>query len=121
MHSIPADLPLERFLGHDLAQICLGEHQLQLRFHPSGSISIEGHWELHDQAGALVDSAQEHRARESYRIHRLLSTAVVRASVAAPHSFTLFFASGLALTLFDDSKHYETIAMEFDGQPGIYI
>ena len=121
MHGIPADLPLDRFLGLELVQICLGEHQLQLRFHPAGSISIEGHWELHDPSGALVDSAHEHSERESFRIHRLLSTAVVRFSIAAPHSFTLFFASGLTLIIFDDSKHYETISVEFDGQPGIYI
>ena len=121
MHGIPSDLPLDRFLDHDLIQVCIGEHQIQLHFHPSGTISIEGHWELHDQSGALVDSAQEHRERESYRIHRLLSTSVVQFSIAAPRSFTLFFASGLALTVFDDSEQYETVSLEFDGYPGIYI
>lgn len=119
--AFPSDLPLDRFVGLDLIQVRLGEHQIQLHFHPSGSISIEGHWELHDQSGALVDSAQEHSERETYRIHRLLSTSVIRFSIGAPHSFTLFFASGLALTVFDDSEHYETVSLQFSDHPAIYI
>jgi hypothetical protein len=121
MYGVPADLPIQPFVGRELNQICLGRFQTQLHFSGTGSISVEGRWELRDGAGDIVDRAEEHETRESYRIHRLIDAAVARFSIDAPRSFTLFFDNGLALTVFDDSEQYESFSINVDGEPPLYV
>jgi hypothetical protein len=86
---VPADLPLQRFVGSELNQIALGRFQTQLHFAGCGSIFIEGRWELHDPNGELVDRMQDHEARDCYRIHRVLDLPVARFEIETPASFTL--------------------------------
>jgi uncharacterized oligopeptide transporter (OPT) family protein len=121
MYGVSADLPIQPFVGQELNQICLGRFQTQLRFLGAGTISVEGRWELRDNAGEIVDRAEEHDTRESYRVHRLIDVAVVRFSIDPPRSFTLFFGNGLALTVFDDSEQYESFSIQLDGQPPLYV
>ena len=121
MHGVPADLPIQPFVGQELNEICVGRFQIQLHFSGAGRISVEGGWELRDGAGDIVDRAAEPESRESYRIHRLLDVAVTRFSIDPPRSFTLFFNNGLALTVFDDSEQYESFAINVDGQAPLYI
>lgn len=78
MYGVPDDLPIQPFVGQDLNQICLGRFQIQLHFSGAGSISVEGRWEIRDAAGNLLDSAEPHESRESYRIHRLIDVPVAR-------------------------------------------
>jgi hypothetical protein len=73
------------------------------------------------RAGDIVDRAEEHETRESYRIHRLIDIAVARFSIDPPASFALFFDNGLALTVFDDSEQYESFSINVDGQPPLYV
>jgi len=54
------------------------------------------------RAGNIVDRAEEHETRESYRIHRLIDVTVARFSIDPPRSLTLFFDNGLALAVFND-------------------
>ena len=42
MYGVPADLDLSRFKDAELIQLCIGEGQVQFRFHPVGTISVEG-------------------------------------------------------------------------------
>jgi hypothetical protein len=121
MCGVPADLPIQPFVGQELNQICLGRFQIQLHFSGGGSISLEGRWELRDGAGHIVDRAQKHETREVYRIHRLIDVPVARFSIDPPRSFTLFFANGLALAIFDDSEHYESFSIKVDGEPPLYV
>jgi hypothetical protein len=65
--------------------------------------------------GNLVDSAEPHENRESYRIHRLIDVRVARFSIDPPRSFTLVFDKGLALTVFDDSEQYESFSIKVAG------
>ena len=121
MHGVPADLPIQPFVGKELNQICLGRFQIWLNFSRAGKISVEGGWELRDAAGNLVDSAEQHDSRENYRIHRLIDVPVIHFSIDPPRSFTLFFDNGLALTVFDDSEQYESFSVVVDGQPPVYV
>ena len=119
MHGVPADLDLSKFKAATLIQIAIGEHQVQFHFHPKCSISVEGKWELRDSSGSLVDEARDTNAeRDAYRLHVILGKTVGSFSVSAPRSFSLHFESGHALTVFDDSKQYESFSI----QPGdIYV
>jgi hypothetical protein len=115
MHGVPVDLDLSRFEGATLIQICIGEYQVQFHFHPQGSISIEGKWELRDLAGALLDaSLQTNEERDAYRLHVLLGKRVAGSFVNAPNSFSLRFESGATLMVFDESEEYESFSI----QPG---
>ncbi|HEY7062601.1 MAG TPA: hypothetical protein VII06_14060 [Chloroflexota bacterium] len=80
-------------------------------------ITVEGHWELRDTAGQIVDSggrAQSNVAHETFRVHVLLGHTVSAGTVSAPTSFTLTFDDGMALTVYDDSEQYESFSI----QPG---
>lgn len=99
MYGVPGNLPLDRFVHKELNQIALGRFQTQLHFSGTGSISIEGRWELRDPTGVLVDQAQEHAERDSYRIHRLIDLPVAALEIDAPRSFTLVFDPAYRLTV----------------------
>jgi hypothetical protein len=118
MYGIPNDLDLSLFVGATLVQIGLGQFDLQFHFHPDGSVSIQGHWELIDAEERIIDFAIENAERDAYRIHVLLGQVVVGSQLNPPDSFSLGFANGFTLKVFDNSKEYETISI----QPGnIYI
>ena len=121
MYGVPADLPIQAFVGQELNQICLGRFQIQLHFSGRGSISIEGGWELRDAAADIVDRAEEHDTQKSYRIHRLIDSSVARCSIDPPRSFTLLFENGLTLTVFDDSEKYEAFSIVVEGQPPVHV
>jgi hypothetical protein len=115
MHGVPQNLNLERFRGSILTQICLGEFQQQFHFvEPSLSISVEGSWQVSNATGELIDRSLENKSRDAYRIHRLLGRSVVGQVVNPPQSFTLRFDNGWSLTVFDDSREYESFSI----QPG---
>jgi hypothetical protein len=116
VHGVPADLPLQSFVGAPLTQIGIGEYQLQFHFQGAGSITVEGGWKLVDSHQQQVDASQEHKEREAYRVHLLLGQTVGSFTVSPPDSFTLHFTSGYDLTVFDDSERYESFSLL-----GIYI
>ena len=96
-------------------QICLGEYETHFNFHPDSTISVEGHWELRDPAGALIDQAIDPTAeREAYRVHLVLGKMVESYYIDAPRSFSLRFDSGHVLTIFDNSTQSESFSI----QPG---
>ena len=118
MYGDPADLPITRFVGDALFQICIGMDGVHFVFGRAGTISAHGTWELRDAAGLLVDEALEHSDREHYRIHVILNADVASYSLDPPHSFSLTFSTGHVLSIFDDTPRYESFAIQPDG---IYI
>jgi hypothetical protein len=114
MDGVPADLALSGFTNAVLIQICLGEYQVQFHFHPVGSISVEAKWELRDTSGTVVDGMDRKVRRDAIYAHRLLGKRITGASLDAPRSFSLRFESGDVLTIYDDSREYESFSI----QPG---
>jgi hypothetical protein len=121
MYGVPADLPLQRFVGDALFQAGIGMDGVHFRFGCAGTISVFGHWQLHDSEGTLIDQAQEHSERECYRIHVIFNADVTSYSVDAPHSFSLTFSTGHQLTVFDDTPQYESCTIYFEGGPKVII
>ncbi len=111
MRGVPANLPLQPFVGQTLIQVSLGEFQLQFHFHEAGCISVEGNWQLVDSSGRVVDHAMENKEREVYRVHLLLGMSVSTYTIDPPKSFSLLFSSGHTLTVFDDSDRYESFSV----------
>jgi hypothetical protein len=111
MYGVPADLPLEQYVGDECPQIAVGRFQLQFHFHRAPIISVEGKWELRDSAGTIIDQSGEPSTRDTFRIHKIIDLPVTRYVIDAPRSFTLFFESGYALTIYDDSAQYKSFQL----------
>ena len=114
MYGVPADLDLAFLHGAVLIQIGLGQYQLDFRFHPVASISVEGGWELLDGAGIRIDGQSDELVPPPCLLNRLLGRKVERSEVSAPNWFSLTFEGGEVLRVFDDSKQYESFSI----QPG---
>ena len=118
MYGVPSDLPIQRFVGDALFQVCIGMDGVHFRFGKAGTISVHGQWELLDSLGNEIDCAKEHSERDCYRVHSIFNEDVSSYSIEPPHSFSLTFANGHRLIIYDDSPQYESFAIQPDG---IYI
>jgi hypothetical protein len=112
MYGVPANLDLTFLHGAELIQVCLGSYQLQFQFHPTGSIYVEGDWELRDGKGEVIDRSHEEGERPPYQLHRLLSRRVTDTEVSAPKSIAIMFETGYILRLFDNSEQYESFQIQ---------
>ena len=112
MYGVPADLDLAFLHGAELIQVCQGQYQLQFHFHPAGSISVEGGWELRDAAGVRLDGQHGGPDRPPYQLHRLMGCRVAGSEVSAPEWFALRFEGGEVLRVYDDSPQYESFQIE---------
>ena len=125
MHGVPADLPLESFVGFTLDHIGIGQFQIQFHFSGepgvSSRISVEGGWELRDSTGMEIDHDQEHFDRQQYKLHFILGRTVSSFSIDAPRSFQLVFDSGHRLTVYDDNERYETFSVHPAGGADVYV
>ncbi len=108
MYRVHRNLDLTAFHGATCIQIAIGEFQIQFHFHPLGSISIDGRWELRCADGTKVDQAIENKDREAFRVHKILGKSVRESFVNSPTSFGLRFENGCELEIFDDSCHFES-------------
>jgi hypothetical protein len=114
MYGVPADLPVQRFVGDFLSQVGIAVDGVHFTFGHSGTISVGGRWELVDGDGKLIDCACHHDKRDAYRVHAIFNQDVAESSIDPPHSFSLTFSSGHRLTAYDDSPQYESFSI----QPG---
>jgi hypothetical protein len=83
--------------GAELIKVCRGLHQSQLHFHPAGSISVEGEWELRDGAVVRIDGWHDGPDRRPYQLHRLLGRRLAGSDVSAPEWFAVRFEDGNVL------------------------
>lgn len=121
MHGVPADLPLEPFVGLEFNQIALGRYQTQLHCAGAGSIFVEGRWELRAAAGDLVDSQVDHEKRDAYRLHTIIDVPIVGYEIDPPRSFTIVFKDGHRLSVFDENPQYEAFSIHIDGESPVYV
>ena len=113
MYGVNTTLNLSNFKGAILIQVCIGQYQIQFHFHPDEVISIEGKWELRNMSGILIEYSSEDNITpsDSLHLHVLLGKSIDNYSVSFPTSFSLHFTSGYVLTIFDDSKQYESFSI----------
>ena len=112
MYGVPADLDLSRFKDAVLINLWLGEFQVDFRFQPNVSVSVEGKWELRDSTGSLVDWMKPNAQRDALYIHVLLGKRVEGFSLDAPRSFSPRFETGHVLTVFDESRECESFSIQ---------
>jgi hypothetical protein len=88
---------------------------IHFRFGQSGTISVQGRWELADSDGNIIDSGCDYSVREAYRVHAIFNQDVTEFSIDPPRSFSLSFANAHRLTVFDDTPQYESFQLWPDG------
>ena len=108
MYGVPANLDLAFLHGAELIQVCLGQYQVQFHFHPVGSLSVEGDWELIGKRGATLDRNEPAPRSRPFQLHKLLGQRVAGIQVTAPDWIALRFDNGLLLRVFDSSKEFES-------------
>lgn len=113
MHEVSVNLDLSKFKGAILIQLGISEYQIQFHFHPNLTIAVEGKWELRDSVGILMDNGARDSIteRKVLHLHMIVGKSVESYLVSAPDSFSLQFNSGHVLTIFDDSKQYESFSI----------
>ena len=115
-----------------MTQICIDHYQVILSFYrppqevgpdkTSGSLGIEGAWELRGPTGAMVDQRQAVEPdREVYRIHRLLARVVKSWRLLPPSAFELEFADGHVLRVIEDEPAYEFCSVNLPGGVNWYL
>lgn len=114
MYGVPADLPLQRFIGQECTLIGIGRFEIRFLFASCGDIHVNSRWEICDDRGRIIDRMVEHAERTSYCIHKIIDIPVNRFEIDPPRSFTLHFENGWSLTIFDDSDQYESFSIHPD-------
>jgi len=114
MYGVPADLPLDRFLGKECTLIAIGRFEIRFLFPSTGDICVYGKWEVCNDTGSVIDRRQDHESRKCYSMHNIIDSPVHRYTIDAPRSFSLDFENGYSLTVFDDSDEHESFSIQPD-------
>ena len=114
MYGLPENVDLSFLQGKRLIQICIGSHQIILRFDEDISISIEspikllsrnGEHYIYDQASSINKDFIE-----------LLESSVVNVIPYTTGTLRLVFGNGSEIELTDDSIQYESYQIFRDGK-----
>ncbi len=94
-----------------LQQICVGEHELQFHFHPSGNISVWANCELINDAGEVIEVWPSEDMSRSFRFLELLGSPVIEITIDTQRSFRLVFGNRHTLRVVGDSENYESFSV----------
>jgi len=108
----PTDIDaLKPLMKAGITQICVGPHDIQFNFDPSGNVSVWGRCELLDSSGQVIEVWEDSMRPGSFRFPELLMTPVSDVVIDTPKSFILTFANGMALRVVDNSEQYESFSV----------
>jgi hypothetical protein len=106
MYGVPNDLPIHRFVGDFLLELGLTTASVSLAFSRAGTIVIDGKWELLDSTGGMVARGDEGNLRfNAYHMQVILNADVTGCRLDPPRSFTLIFATGHQVMIYDDEGY----------------
>src|SRR5262245_43560803 len=103
---------LKTLEGKELIQICVGQHDLQFRFHSHGTLTVLGRCELLDEIGCVADVWGTDDRSERFRFLELLSQPVINVEIDSTKSFTALFGNRCKLRVIDDSEQYESFSVD---------
>jgi hypothetical protein len=99
--------------GLEVEQVCLGQYQTQILFHPQGRISMEGQY-IHEITSENRQVIQPRSSCGPNELYRLLGQSVTDAVVVSDSTLRLSFSNGEMLTLIDDTDQYESFVISFN-------
>jgi hypothetical protein len=123
MYELDANLNLDFLVGLTLIQVCVGEYQLQLRFHPDVNVSIEESVSFNTPSSKSSWGIEDHWTRfpeggDMKGIVDLLgflgktTTAFHRVGKSG---LSLAFDDGFRLELYGENERYESYQIGHSG------
>jgi hypothetical protein len=114
MHRISLTTDLSDLLGKSVEQICLGLHQVILRFDKDLYISIEGQFSIGDKSFKGDRRGDCRVAANDFA--KLIGCNILSATVPSEDSVVIMFSNGMTLSAFDSSDHYESFQIKLPNQ-----
>ena len=110
MYGLPPDVDFSFFTGKTLLQICIGAHDLILNFDGSIAVTVVSSINCTTPGG-------QHQTYENFQQAAAFAANLVNKVVVTAHgdpagTLTLEFHGGDRLSIFDDSKHYESYTVK---------
>jgi hypothetical protein len=111
VHGKPEGFEPSSLVGRPLVQVCLGEHQMIVRFEDA-DLSIEGSVDL--VVGGIVTRIEAGPAGAA--LAPLLGASIGGCAMSEEGTLTLGMSGGEALVIADDSDRYESYQLVVDGR-----
>ncbi|MBP7745225.1 MAG: hypothetical protein KA383_03775 [Phycisphaerae bacterium] len=116
MYGIPSDADWSFLVGKELLQVCIGLHQVALRFDGEVAVNIECDFE--HLRPAMDKHSQAALSTQATTLVSLLGSRIERATSEANQTLALSFTNAEVLKVHDDSASYESFQVL---APGIQI
>ncbi|PZS17246.1 MAG: hypothetical protein DLM57_08820 [Pseudonocardiales bacterium] len=112
MYGLPPDVDLSFLDGATLIQVCVGENEVILNFHPDSSIMIASSVQLTgpEYAPRLIESARD----TGTALLEVLGGIVSRAAALPAGTTTITWTSGHELQILDTWPQYESYTISHD-------
>lgn len=107
MYGLPKEMNLDFLVGQTLTQVCVGLHDLVLNFHGEVSITVMSRICLNDPHRRAVREYKDFRDSVNDLIS-ILNRTIAVAKGSCDGTLDLEFESGEMLSVYDDSKEYES-------------
>ncbi len=111
MYGLPKDTELSFLLNGEVTQICVGSHDLQIRFVEDFSISLQGEFDY-----AHEDQSQERTqnyVESSACLMALLGRKIAEWEIQGKGTLALRFDNSALLRIHDSSERYESYQIYF--------
>jgi hypothetical protein len=116
MYGIPDNTDWSFLVGKELIQVCIGLHDVSLRFHEDVSIGIRSDFEHKPVAYSVASTPG--LTEKAVTLVSLLGSKIVKATTHGPKTLVLSFSNTEYLKIYDNSDSYESF--EVSG-PGVEI
>jgi hypothetical protein len=113
MHGFHCSADFAFLRGLEVEQVCLGQYQTSIHFHPQGRISMEGRY-VHEITSENRQVIQPRSSCGPNELYRLLGQSVTDVVVPSDSILRLSFSNGDTLTLIDDTDQYESFVISFN-------
>ena len=113
MHGFQDSTDFAFLRGLEVEQVCLGQYQTQIHFHPQSRISMEGQY-IHEITSENRKIIQPRSSCGPNELYRLLGECLTDAVVISASTLRLSFSNGDTLTLIDDTDQYESFIISFN-------
>ena len=114
MYGLPQNVNLAFFAGRTLLQVCIGAHDLILNFDGNVSVTVTSSVGCIGPDGAIQQYVNFRLAAPA--VLDLLNHVIVSAEGDQEGTLTLKFQDGGTLSIYDDSKEYESYIIRSNEQ-----
>jgi hypothetical protein len=116
MYGLPIDEDFKFFLGLEVAQVCIGRHDMILHFDDAVpvddavTVTVEGDLGVRAVGGSeRIFGDYREAAADTVKI---IGLSVIRVEKGEEGDLSLHFAGGAALTFYDSVEHYESYQIQ---------